>query len=449
MSSPERVISIFGLGPLGLVTAVCYAKRGFRVVGIDPNKTSLKKIEEKNSSFFEPKLDEYLAEAVDSGRFSVSDDPSLNVSSDISYIAVGTPCDKRGHINLRYVKRAALDIGRSLKVSSHNQLVVVKSTVTPGTARNLVKGIVERASGKKTGIDFGLCSNPEFLREGSAIDDTERPDRIIIGSDDPLAIDRLEAFYKEFHVEHTPQIIRTTHENAELIKYANNSFLATKISFINTIANISEQIPFADVRVVAQGIGLDSRIAPTFLAAGLGYGGSCFPKDLAALITESKIRGYRPKLLEATRDINELQPMTAVKFARERLGSVRGKKIAVLGLAFKPNTDDMRSAVSVTIIRHLLKMGARVSVSDPAATLNAKDLFGQEIEYSLDPRECLKGANLAILVTEWQEFKKLTPHDFVSLMKKPVLLDGRRLYNHEQMLESGVFYRGIGLGKAR
>lgn len=441
------MISIFGLGPLGLVTAVCYARKGFQVIGIDPNKARLKKIGDKEPPFFEPKLDEYLAETLDSGRFSVSDDPSLSISSDISYIAVGTPCDKSGHINLRYVRRVALDIGSSLKMSNHNQLVVVKSTVTPGTARNVVKGIVERTSGKKAGTDFRLCSNPEFLREGNAIDDTERPDRIIIGSDDPLAIDRLEAFYKELHAEHTPQIIRTTHENAELIKYANNSFLATKISFINTIANISERTPFADVTAVAQGIGLDSRIAPTFLAAGLGYGGSCFPKDLDALITESKRRGYNPKLLEATRDVNELQPMSAVKFAREKLGSVRGKKVAVLGLAFKPNTDDMRSAVSIPIIRHLLKMGAKVSVSDPAAILNAKELFEQEIEYCLDPRECLKGADLAILVTEWQEFKKLAPHEFVSLMKKPILFDGRRLYDHEEMIKSGVLYHGIGLGK--
>jgi nucleotide sugar dehydrogenase len=449
LSSAERVISIFGLGPLGLVTAVCYAKRGFQVIGIDPNKRRLRKIEDKDSPFFEPKLDEYLAETVDSGRFSVSDDPSLSISSDVSYIAVGTPCDKRGHINLLYVKRAALDIGHSLKVSSHNQLVIVKSTVTPGTARNLVKGTVERASGKKAGVDFGLCSNPEFLREGNAIEDTERPDRIIIGSDDPLAIDRLEAFYKEFHGEHTPQIIRTTHENAELIKYANNSFLATKISFINTIANIAEQIPFADVRGVAQAIGLDSRIAPAFLAAGLGYGGSCFPKDLDALITESKRRGYKPKLLEATKDVNEHQPMTVGKFAREKLGSLRGKKIAVLGLAFKAHTDDMRGAVSIPIIRHLLKMGAKISVSDPTAIPNAKEQFGHKIEYSLDPKECLKGADLAILVTECQEFKKLVPQDFVSLMKKPILFDGRRLYDHEEMTKSGVLYHGIGLGKGR
>jgi UDPglucose 6-dehydrogenase len=434
---------------LGLVTAVCYAKKGYQVIGIDPDKTKLKKIRQKKSPFFEPKLDEYLGETVDSGKFSVSDDPSLSRSSDFVYIAVGTPCDKRGRINLRYVRRVALDIGRSMKVNHQNQLVIVKSTVTPGTARNLVKGTLERASGKKAESDFGVCSNPEFLREGSAIEDTERPDRIIIGSDDPLAIDRLEAFYREFHGEHTPQIIRTTHENAELIKYANNSFLATKISFINTIANISERTPYADVRAVARGIGLDSRIAPTFLAAGLGYGGSCFGKDLDALITESQRRGYEPKLLVATREVNELQPMAAVKFAREKLGSTRGKKVAVLGLAFKPNTDDMRSAVSVPIIKHLLKMGAKISASDPVAIGNAKELFGQKIEYSLDARECLKAADLAILVTEWQEFKTLAGHDFVSLMKKPILFDGRRLYDHEEMIKSGVLYHGIGLGKTR
>lgn len=244
------------------MTAVCFARKDNQVIGIDPDKKRLEKIKQSKSLFFEPHLDEYLAEAIDLGKFEVTNDPHANTASNICYIAVGTPCDDRGHINLNYVRNAALSIGRSLKRSDHNQLVVVKSTVTPGTTRNTIRATIEHESTKISGRDFGICSNPEFLREGTAIRDTEYPDRIIIGSDDSIAMKRLESFYKEFHGEHLPPIIRTTYENAELIKYANNAFLATKISFINTIANIAERIPFADVTTIRNGIGPDSRIAP-------------------------------------------------------------------------------------------------------------------------------------------------------------------------------------------
>ena len=276
---------------------------------------------------------------------------------------------------------------------------------------------------------------------------TLSPDKIVIGSDHKRAIDRLSAFYEEFHGRRKPPIIRTTPENAELIKYANNAFLATKISFINTIANIAERTPNADVAVIARAIGLDSRIGLAFLNAGLGYGGSCFPKDLGALVAFSKTLGYAPQLLEATIDVNRLQPLQALKFARESLNSIRGKKVAILGLAFKPDTDDLREAVAIPIIEGLLQEGAEVNACDPTAMRNAELVFGERIKYFTDARECIKGADLAIIVTEWEHFKNLGVDDFISLMRTPIVYDGRRLYDGT-LSDPRIIYRAIGLAPA-
>jgi len=322
---------------------------------------------------------------------------------------------------------------------------VVKSTVIPGTTENIVKPILEESSGKRCGTDFGLCMNPEFLREGSALHDTFNPDRIVIGEYDKKSGDILEALYREFYAEKMPPIIRTTPVNAELIKYANNAFLATKISFINTIANICDRIPGADVTVVAKGIGLDKRIGPLFLNAGLGYGGSCLPKDLRALIQYSKNLGYEPKLLEAVESVNNSQPQRAIELCKKLLGELRGKRVAILGLAFKPNTDDIREAPSITIIRQLLKEGARVVAYDPVAIPNAKAIFKDDIEYASSAIECLKNADCCILVTEWEEFKKLKPEDFIQNMRTPILLDGRRLFDPEEFSRK-IRFMAIGLG---
>ena len=403
----RRTLSIFGLGPVGLVTAVCFANAGHKVIGIDPDTKKLNKIKLKESPFFEPKLDEYLTRVVEDDLLQLSSDPLDSSESEFVYIAVGTPTAQGSGINLDYVSRAAADIGRSLRHCKVDPIVAVKSTVTPGTARNLVQTTIAKESGKTPGTDFMVCSNPEFLREGRAIEDTESPDKIVIGSDHKDAINRLVAFYEEFHARCKPPIIRTTPENAELIKYANNAFLATKISFINTIANIAERTPNADVAVIARAIGLDSRIGLAFLNAGLGYGGSCFPKDLSALLAFSKTLGYAPQLLEATIEVNRLQPQQALKFARESLNSLRGKKVAILGLAFKPDTDDLREAVSIPIINSLMEEGAEVNACDPAATRNAELLLGKKIKYFTDARECIKGTDLAIIVTEWENFQEL------------------------------------------
>jgi len=416
------------------------------VVGIDPDRDRLEKIRRAEAPFFEPKLKEYLTDTIARGAFSVADDSSVNMRSDLAYIAVGTPSSEDGSIDLTYVKNAAVAIGQSIRESTQYQLVVVKSTVIPGTARTLVKPVLERESGKAAGKGFGLCSNPEFLREGNAVHDAEFPDRIVIGGEDVDAITRLENFYKEFHGETTPPVIRTTHESAELIKYANNAFLAMKVSYINTIANIAERTPNADVKAIAQGIGLDERIGSKFLNAGLGWGGSCFPKDLRALVRYSKSLHYAPELIEAAVASNENQKQRAIQLAKHALGSLVGKRIAILGLAFKPETDDMREAVSIPLVRSLLTEGANVVVYDPAAMRNARAFFRDTVTYARDLYGCLDEADCCIVVTEWHEFTTITPKMFLERMRCPVVIDGRRIYKADEFLRAGIRYSGIGLG---
>jgi UDPglucose 6-dehydrogenase len=287
--------------------------------------------------------------------------------------------------------------------------------------------------------------NPEFLRQGSAFQDTVNADRVVIGSYDKRSGDALEDLYKDFYRTRVPPIIRTTLSTAELIKYASNSMLATKISFINTIANICEKIPGADVKVVADAMGQDKRIGPLFLDAGLGYGGSCFPKDVKALIACAKALGYNPELLGSVENVNKTQPLKAVEFCKEHLGSLKDKKIAILGLAFKPDTDDMREARVIPIINLLLKEGSSIIAYDPVAIPVAKAIFQNKIHYASSALDCLKGADCCILVTEWTEFKKLTPEDFTKNMKHPILIDGRRIYNPE-IYGQKLKFTAIGLG---
>jgi len=439
-------ISVFGLGPVGLVTGVCFARKGHHVVGIDPDANRLERIKKAEPPFHEPKLKEYLARTIKDGTFSVSGDSSANVQSDLAYVTVGTPSSEDGGIDLTYVRNAAMAIGQSLCQTAHYQLIVIKSTVTPGTVSTLIKPMIENVSAKTAGKDFGLCSNPEFLREGNAIHDAEFPDRIVIGSDDKGAIMRLENFYKEFHTESMPPVVRTTHENSELIKYANNAFLAMKVSFINTIANIAERTPNADIQTIAHGIGLDERIGSKFLNAGLGWGGSCFPKDLKALVRFSKTLNYDPELVESIIRTNDRQRIRAVRLAKEALGSLSGKRIAILGLAFKPYTDDMREAVSVSLVRELLTEGARVIAYDPAALENARRIFRDNISYAKDQFECIEGADCSIIVTEWDEFKGITPNDFLQRMRSPVVIDGRRIYDADEFSRARIRFSAIGLG---
>jgi UDPglucose 6-dehydrogenase len=439
-------ISVIGMGYVGLCTAVAFASKDYTIIASETDAEKVDRINRGTSPFYEPGLNEALTEALRSGRFKCTSNTEMAVlDTDITFITVGTPSKPDGGIDLHYVKESAREVGSALSHKDSHHLVVVKSTVIPGTTENVVKPILEEMSGKVCGANFGLCANPEFLREGSALYDTFNPDRIIIGEYDKRSGDILETFYKEFYAEKTPPIIRTTPVNAELIKYANNAFLATKISFINTIANICERIPGADVTIVAKGIGLDKRIGPLFLNAGLGYGGSCLPKDLRALIQYSKTLGYEPKLLEAVEDVNKNQPQRAVELCRKLLGELKGRRIAVLGLAFKPNTDDMREAPSIAIIHQLLEERAEVVAYDPAAIPNAKAILKDGIKYANFAIECLKDADCCILVTEWEEFKKLKPEDFIQNMRRPILLDGRRIFDPKEFSQK-IKFMAIGLG---
>jgi len=446
-SSLDR-ISIFGLGHVGLCTAVCLAEKGYHVVGIDPDTEKNDQIKRGMAPFDEEKLEPILNKVLRKGTFEVTSDAKMNTQSNISFIAVGTPSKKDGSIDLTFVRSAAQAVGLSLSERRGYHLTVVKSTVIPGTTQDTVMPLIEANSEKKCGIDFGLCVNPEFLREGSAIEDTKNPDRIIIGSCDTRSRIVLEKLYREFYGRRLPTLIRTNLPTAELMKYANNVFLATRISLINTIANICERVPGTDVTQVAKAIGVDERIGPHFLNAGLGFGGSCFPKDVRALIAYSRTElGYNPQLIASTEEVNQEQPRRAVALAKMNLGTLKGRRIAILGLAFKPKTDDMRDAVSIIVINSLLREGARIIVYDPRAMRRARAIFRNRIEYASSVSECLEETDCCIVVTEWKEFKAISPRTFARQMRRPVVIDGRRIYDPDRFSTAGVRYSAVGLGE--
>jgi UDPglucose 6-dehydrogenase len=441
-------VSIVGTGYVGLCTAVGFASKGYNVITSTHNHKKAEKINCGLPPFFEPDLQPILEEAIKSRKLKcVTNRRDAISDTDVTFIAVGTPSQPDGSIDLQYIRESSHEIGEALKEKIAYHLIIVKSTVVPGTTENVVKPILEESSEKQCGIGFGLCMSPEFLRQGAAIFDTLNPDRIVIGEYDTKSGDILEDLSTAFYDNNTPTIIRTRISTAELIKYSNNAFLATKISFINTIANLCQKIPNSDIVTIAKAIGLDKRINPQFLNAGIGYGGSCFPKDVKALIAYSKTIGYNPLLLNSVEEVNNNQPKQAIALAKQHLGNLHDKRIAILGLSFKPNTSDMREARSIPIINQLLTEGAQVIAYDPVAIPNAKSLLSKEITYASSPIECLKDAHCAILVTEWDEFKKLTPEDFQS-MHQPILIDSRRIFNPEDFAGK-VKLEGIGLGKPK
>jgi len=443
--SAKYSVAIVGLGFVGLSTAGCFAKLGMNVLGVDVDKKKIAMVAKGHAPFHEPKLDRLLSECLGKS-FEVSTNVKLVANAPIVFVAVGTPSKEDGSMDEKYLRSAARAIGSAIKGGRSYPLIVVKSTVVPGTLLNLVVPEIEKASGLRYGRGFGACSNPEFLREGSAVEDTLKPDRIIIGGskkDEKI----LESFYAKVYGKNLPKVITTNPNNAELIKYANNAFLAMKVSFANSLANICEKLPEGDVKVITEAIGLDKRIGPLFLRAGLGFGGSCFPKDIRAFIEFSKKLGHAPPLAEATLQINRVQPLRAVEMAEEKVGKLKGKKVSILGLAFKPDTDDMREAVSITIIEELLNKGAIVTAHDPKALENASTIFKKRMKLVSSAKECLKGADCAILVTEWKDYLTLRPKDFKALMKRPILIDGRRLFDAEEFSKS-LDYGAIGLGRS-
>lgn len=440
-------LSFVGLGPVGLCTAVCFAFKGYSVIGSETNEKKAKQIQNIKPPFYEPNLKELLQKTIRSGNLKiVTSNEEAVLKSDITFITVGTPSNPDGSINLQYIINASEDVGKTLKKKKTSHVIAIKSTVTSGTTLNVVKPILERNSGRKCGKSFLLCVNPEFLSEGNAVNGTFNPDYIVIGGYNEKSAKPLEDVYRGFHKENIPPIVKTNIPTAELIKYANNTFLATKISLINTIANVCEKTPGADITTVAEAIGKDHRINPYFLNAGLGWGGSCFPKDLKAFIAYSKKIGYNPILVQTAYKANQDQVEFAVQKVQNALKILKGKKIAILGLAFKPNTDDVREARSIKIISQLVKHGANVIAYDPMATSNARKVLKKRIKYASSATECIKKADCTILVTEWEEFKKLKPEDFTENMRKPILVDGRRIYDPEKFSKK-LHFIAIGLGE--
>lgn len=433
--------TVIGLGYVGLATSLYLADKGIQVQGYDIDNDKIAKIESGKPPFFEPAIEQLLKMRLNNG-FEVVNDLG---DSDIYFITVGTPSMKDGSIKLDYLRNAARSLGKTLKSKEGYQVVVVKSTVIPGTTRDVVRPVIESESGRAFGHNLGLAMNPEFLKEGSALNDMANPDRVVIGEFDKQSGDALEKLYRQVYSDLSPPVVRTSIINAEFIKYASNAFLASKISFINTIANIAQRVPDADVQQIAYGMGFDKRIGKQFLSAGLGYGGSCFSKDLKALVSFSEVLGYTPELLLKVENVNEGQAIHAVELAKQQLGSLNGKKVAILGLAFKPDTDDIRDAVSLRLIKALIGAGTKISVYDPLAIGNIEEEMGTAITYSKTAREAIRGTDCCFIVTEWSEFRSLKQADFVTAMRTPVIIDGRRLFKPEEF-SSPVRYSAIGLG---
>ncbi len=439
-------IAIIGTGYVGLVTGACFASKGHDVICVDVIEEKVSKINEGIAPIYEEGLDELLKELVPKKKLKATLNAKDAVMlSELIIICVGTPSKDEAIFDYTYLEEATKNVGLALKESDDYKVVVIKSTCSPGTTLNLIKPILEETSGKESGEDFGLGFNPEFLREGVAVEDFLNPDRIVIGGIDERSIKSIRTVFEDFD----SPILEVDPTTAEMIKITSNSFLAMKISFINEIANITEKIG-SDIQDVAKGMGLDHRISDKFLRAGLGWGGSCFPKDISALYHQSKEVGVPSKLLESTIAANKKQPLRAVEILKSALEdrSFEGKKIVILGLAFKPDTDDMRDAVSIPIINHLLDKDAIIYATDPIAIENAKGyLDHSNLHFVKDPAEALEDADACILVTEWKKFALLTPKIFAESMKTPILIDGRRFFDPAKMRAEGVIYYGIGLGK--
>jgi UDPglucose 6-dehydrogenase len=410
-------ITIIGGGYVGLVTGACFADTGHDVTIIDVDPAKVGMINEKRAPIFEPGLENILIRAIGKNlRASISYD-SVSIS-DLTFICVGTPPNDDGSANLSYIESASRSIGTALQKSTGFHVVVVKSTVPPGTTETVVRPAVLTAA-HKTVDEIGFAMNPEFLREGRAIEDFSNPDRIVIGCGQSRAGDRVAEVYRTF----SAPLVRTGLAAAEMIKYTSNAFLATKISFSNEIGNICKELGI-DVYEVMNGVGLDQRIGPKFLDAGAGFGGSCFPKDVSSLSVLAGRAGIDPKILRAVLDVNEEQPYRLVTLLEKKAGNLSGKRIAVLGLAFKDNTDDVRDSRSIPVIHTLLKKGARVIAFDPMAGQNMQKIF-PAIEYAGSAAEALKGADGCLVMTEWPEFGRIDKE--FELMAHRIVIEGRRI----------------------
>jgi len=443
-------VSIMGAGYVGLVTGTCLAEKGVRVTCVDIDKEKVEKINKGVPPIFEKDLEKLLKKNIHKRLFASIDLTKAVINSELSIIAVGTPFDGK-RTDLSHVRKVARDIGVALREKDNYHVVVVKSTVPPGTTDEVVLPILEKFSGKKAGKDFGVGMNPEFLREGCAIEDFMNPDRIVIGGIDKKTISKISELYEVFK---GVDALTTNNKTAEMIKYALNSLLATLITFTNEIANICALTKDVDVKNVMEGVHLDKRFNPisgggsrlkpgflSYLEAGCGFGGSCLPKDVKSIISYAKGKGLDPVLLKSVIEINQKQPNKLIQLLNKHYG-LENLNVAVLGLAFKPETDDMRESPAISVVKSLLKKGAHIKAYDPAAREEAKKIFGTDnVEYPDNLGEALANVDAVLLITRWKEFDNLDV--LISKLKpQPLVIDGRR------MLNKGDYerYEGVGLG---
>ena len=445
----KHKVSILGTGFIGLCSAACFAQKQIGVLASTHNEKKAEMINNGVAPFYEEGLEEIMKDVKENKpdllKCTLNQEKAV-LETDISMITQGTPMREDKSIKLDYIESTAKEIGQALKNKDSYHLIVVRSTVVPGTTRNLVGRIITEISGKKPGKDFGLCMQPEFLAEGRSIEDTLHPDRIVMGEFDERSGNMLEEFYQYFygdHLENCP-ILRMNLESAELVKYGNNCLLATKISYANEFANFAELVPNVDVVQVMKGVGLDYRINHRFLGAGVGFGGSCFPKDVNAIKAWAETKGYTPRLLDAVLNINDDQAIHTVDLTEELVGKLTDKRITLLGLAFKPGTDDMRQSPSIRIVKELKKRNVGEIIGyDPEAKETAREVFEDDIKYANTIQEALKDSDCAILVTDWDEFKSLTPEIFKENLKSPNLVDGRRIFPFDEF-STKLNFRAIG-----
>jgi UDPglucose 6-dehydrogenase len=429
-------IAVIGTGYVGLVTGACFADFGMRVTCVDKDEAKIASIKAGQMPIYEPGLDALVAKNVREGRLDFSTDLRSTVAQSlVVFLAVGTPPSGDGSADMSQIDEVAYEIAKSL---NGYKVIVTKSTVPVGAASRIKKIIEEN---RATASRFSVAANPEFLREGAAINDFMRPDRVVIGCTDEEAIAILKDIYRPLYLIETPFVI-TTPESAEMIKYASNAFLATKVSFINEIARLCELLG-ADVHDVAKGMGMDVRIGSKFLHPGPGFGGSCFPKDAKALVALGRSVNYDVLIVEAALHVNDLQRKSIIDRVRRLLPHLDGKTIAILGLAFKPETDDIREAPALKIIEDLLRAGAQVRAYDPAAMETARRTL-TSIEYCEDEYEAARGSDVLVVVTEWNQFRRLDMARLRELMREPNIVDLRNIYEPETVRSAGFKYLGMG-----
>ena len=434
-------IAIVGTGYVGLVTGTCFAEMGVEVFCVDIDRQKIENLRNGVVPIYEPGLEEMVIRNYEVGRLQFTTDLTEVLDQvEIVFSAVGTPPDEDGSADLKYVLDVARTIGRAM---NKYLLVVTKSTVPVGTARRIRQTIADELDRRGVTIDFDIASNPEFLKEGAAVKDFMHPDRIVVGVESDRARRLMEKLYHPFMLNNF-RIIYMDIPSAEMTKYAANAMLATRISFMNDMANLCEIIG-ADVNMVRKGIGADTRIGSSFLYAGCGYGGSCFPKDVKALISTASDHGYPMRILQAVEDVNEEQKTLLFrKLSAHFGGDLQGRKVAMWGLAFKPETDDMREAPSLVLIDRLLEAGCQITAYDPVAIPEARRRIGDRIAYAKNIYETVEGADVLMVVTEWKEFRLPAWARIRSLMKTPLILDGRNIYNIAEIEEAGFTYHCIG-----